>query len=191
MQGAISHLSLTSSGSRRSQWHPTPVLLPGKSHGWRSLVGCSPRGREESDMTERLHFHFSLWCIGEGNGNPLQCSCLENPMDGGAWWAAVYGVAQSRTGLKRLSSSSSRLVITFLPRSEHLLISWLHSPFAVILEPKKTKSVTVSIVSPSICHGVMGPDAMIFFWMLSFKPTFSLSFILISLSLSHFHQEAL
>ena len=67
------------------QWHPTPVLLPRKSHGWRSLLGCSPWGREESDMTERLHFHFSLSCIGEGNGNPLQCSCLENPRDGGAW----------------------------------------------------------------------------------------------------------
>ena len=57
--------------------------------------------------TERLHFHFSLSCIGEGNGNPLQCSCLEYPRDGGAWWAAVYGVSQSRTGLKRRSSSSS------------------------------------------------------------------------------------
>ena len=56
-------------------------------------------------MTERLHFHFSLSCIGEGNGNPLQCSCLENPRDGGAWWVAGYGVAQSRTRLKRLSSS--------------------------------------------------------------------------------------
>ena len=61
---------------------PTPVLLPGKSHGRRSLVGCSPRGREESHTTERLHFHFSLSCIGEGNGNPLQCSCLESPRDG-------------------------------------------------------------------------------------------------------------
>ena len=91
----------------RRQWHPTPVLLPGKSHGWRSLVGCSPWGCEESDTTERLHFHFSLSCTGEGNGNPLQCSCLENPRDGEAWWAAVYGVAQSRTRLKRLSSSSS------------------------------------------------------------------------------------
>ena len=91
----------------RRQWHPTPVLLPGKSHGWRSLVDCSPWGREESDMTERLHFHFSLSCIGEGNGNPLQCSCLENPRDRGAWLAAIYGVAQSRTRLKRLSSSSS------------------------------------------------------------------------------------
>ena len=89
------------------QWHPTPVLLPGKSHGWRSLVGCSPWGRTESDTTERLPFHFSLSCIGEGNGNPLKCSCLENPRDGGAGWASVYGVAQSRTRLKRRSSSSS------------------------------------------------------------------------------------
>ena len=90
----------------RRHWHPTPVLLPGKSHGWRSLVGCSPWGRKESDTTERLHFHFSLSCIGEGNGNLLQCSCLENPRDGGTWWAAVYGVSQSWTRLKRLSSSS-------------------------------------------------------------------------------------
>ena len=66
-------------------------------------------GSLESDMTERLHFHFSLSCIGEGNGIPLQCSCLENPRGGEAWWAAVYGVAQSQTRLKRLSSSSSRL----------------------------------------------------------------------------------
>ena len=79
---------------------PTPVLSPGKSHGPRGLVGCSPWGREESDTTEQLHFHFSLSHIGEGNGNPLQCSCLENPRDGGAWWAAVSGVAQSRTRLK-------------------------------------------------------------------------------------------
>ena len=93
---------------RRRQWHPTPVLLPGKSHGRRNLVGCSPWGHEESDTTERLHF-FSLSRIGEGNGNPLQCSCLENPRDGGAWWAAVYGVAQSWTQLKWLSSSSRQL----------------------------------------------------------------------------------
>ena len=132
-------------------WHPTPVLLPGKSHGRRSLVGWSPWGREESDTTEWLPFHVSLSCMekemathssflawripgtgepggrlsmgshrvghdwatslsrftfmhGEGNGNPLQCSCLENPRDGGAWWAAVYGVAQSQTRLKWLSN---------------------------------------------------------------------------------------
>ena len=68
----------------RRQWHPTPVLLPGKSHGRRSLEGCSSWGHWGSDTTEQLHFHFSLSCIGEGNGNPLQCSCLENPRDGGA-----------------------------------------------------------------------------------------------------------
>jgi len=89
------------------QWHPTAVLLPGKSHGWRSLEGCSPWGRWGSGPTEWLHFHFSLSCIGEGNGNTLQCSCLENPRDRGAWWAAIYGVSQSRTRLKWLSSSSA------------------------------------------------------------------------------------
>ena len=88
---------------RRRQWHPTPVLLPGKSHGWRSLVGCSPWGREVGhDWATSL----SLSCVGEGNGNPLQRSCLENPRDGGAWCAAVYGFAQSRTRLKQLSSTS-------------------------------------------------------------------------------------
>ena len=95
----------------RRQWQPSPVLLTGKSHGWRSLVGCIPRGCEESEMTEQLHFHFSLSCIGSGNGNPLQRSCLENPRDGGAWWAAIYGVAQSRTQLKWLSSSSSSIMV--------------------------------------------------------------------------------
>ena len=69
---------------RRRQWHPTPVLLPGKSNGWRTLVGCSPWSCQELDTTERLHFHFSLSCIGEGNGNPLRCSYLENPRDRGA-----------------------------------------------------------------------------------------------------------
>ena len=80
---------------------------PGVGDGQGRLACCSPWGCKESDMTERLHFPFSLPCIGEGNGNPLQCSCLENPRDGGAWWAAIYGVTQSRTRLKRLSSSSS------------------------------------------------------------------------------------
>ena len=92
--------------SERRRWRPTPVLLPGKSHGRRSLVACSPWGREGSDTTERLPFHFSLSPTGEGNGSPLQCSCLENPRDGGAWWAAVYGGAQSRSRLRRRSSSS-------------------------------------------------------------------------------------
>ena len=108
-----SPLNLPHCANRRRQWQPTPVLLPGKSHGWRSLVGCSPWGRDELDTTEWLHFHFSLSCIGEGNGNPLQYSYLENPMDGGPWWAAIYGVAQSRTRLKRLSSLSRSTKIRY------------------------------------------------------------------------------
>ena len=91
----------------RRQWQATPVVLPGKSHGWRSLVGYSPWCHHESVATEQLRFHFSLSRNGERNGNPLQCSRLENPRDGRAWWAVVCGVAQSRTRLKRLSSSSS------------------------------------------------------------------------------------
>ena len=103
----VTSLSLFTFMHWRREWQPTPVFLPGESHGQRSLVGCSPWGREELGTTEWLHFHFSLSCIGEGNGNPLQCSCLENPRDGRAWWAAIYGVTQSRTQLKQLSSSSS------------------------------------------------------------------------------------
>ena len=100
-------LRVTRVSFRRRQWHPTLALSPGKSHGRRCLVGCSPWGREELDTTERLPFHFSLSCIGEGNGSPLQCFCQENPRDGGARWAAISGVTQSRTRLMRLSSSSS------------------------------------------------------------------------------------
>ena len=102
----------------RRQWQPTPVHLPGKSHGWRSLVGCSPWGRKESGTTERLHFHFSLLCFGEGNGNPL-----ENPRDSRAWWAAVSGVTQSRTQLKRLSSSSSSFC-SYASRNLSLFLSF-------------------------------------------------------------------
>ena len=119
-------LPLSVGFSRREYWHgllfswswntfPSPVLIAGKSHGWRSLVGYSPWGREESDTTKRRHFHFSLSCVGEGNGNPLQSSCLESPGDGGAWWAAVDGVAQGRTWLKWLSSSSHFLLPGIFP----------------------------------------------------------------------------
>ena len=110
--GVFLTLKLRACQLLRRQWHPTPVLLPGESRGRRSLVGCSPWGRVRRvghDWATSLH--FSLSCIGEGSGNPLQCSCLENPRDGGAWWAAVYGVAQSRTRLKRLSSSSSSMSV--------------------------------------------------------------------------------
>ena len=140
---------------RRRQWHPTPGLLPEKSHGWRSLEGCSPWGRWGSGTTEQLHFHSSLSCIGEGNGNPLKCSCLENPRDGGAWWAAVYGVAQSRTRLKRLSSSSNQVCYcsqtpwgwrketvvqtTFLSknkwRNSSSTLTWKYCPFLMFLIP--------------------------------------------------------
>ena len=97
-----------------------------KSHGWRSLVGCSPWGLEESDTTERLHFHFSLSCIGEEYGNPLQYSCLENPRDGGAWWAAVYVVAQSQTQLKGLSSSNTKF--------NSLIHHWSTQPTGLVTE---------------------------------------------------------
>ena len=79
----------------RRRWHPTPVLLPGKSHRWRSLVGCRPWGHEESDTTERLQFHFSLSCIGEGNGNPLQCSCWRIPGTGNLVGCRLWGRTES------------------------------------------------------------------------------------------------
>ena len=123
-------LMCTSWKGQEKAMAPTPVLLPGKSHGRRSLVGCSPWGRKESDTTERLHFHFSLSCIGEGNGIPLQCSCLENPRDGGAWRAAVYRVAQSWTRLKRLSGSMKR---TDFPSKESFNFM-AATPSAVILD---------------------------------------------------------
>ena len=104
----------------------------------RSLVGCSPWGRTESDTTEQFHFHFSLSCIGEGNGNPLQCSCLENPVDGGAWWAAVYGVAQSRTRLKWLSSSSSSCVGSKIPNCSYIPLCF-----------KAGKLVLINVAIPS------------------------------------------
>ena len=106
-KAASTSLSLFTFMHWRRKWQPTPVFLPGESQGWGSLVGCRLWGHTESDTTECLHFHFSLSCFGEGNGNPFQCSCLENPRDRGACWAAVYGVAQSQTQLKRFSSSSS------------------------------------------------------------------------------------
>ena len=132
-------IDLTRPSSRKRWWHPTPVLLPGKSHGWRSLVGCSPWRHKELDTTEWLHFHFSLSCTGEGNSNPLQCSCLENPRDWGAWWAAVCGVAQSRTGLKQLSSSSSSSSSSSMPSAcqGSWISAWLyHCHLRVLINPR-------------------------------------------------------
>ena len=101
------------------QWHPTPVLLPGKSHGRRSLMGCSPWGREESDTIERLHFHFSRSCIGGGNGNPLQCSCLENPRD--AEPGGLLSMGSHRVGHDWATSLS---LFTFM----HWRRKWLPTP---------------------------------------------------------------
>ena len=98
-------------GSWRRQWQPTQVLLPGKSHG-QEPGRLQSMGLRRVRQDWALHFHFLLSWIGEGNGDSLQCSCLENPRDCGAWWAAIYGVTQSRTRLKWLSSSSSMRVIT-------------------------------------------------------------------------------
>ena len=111
----------------RRKWHPTPVFLHGESQGLRRLVGCSPWGRWELDTTEWLPFRFSPSCIGEGNGNPLQCSCMENPRDGGTWWAAVYGVSQSWARLKWLSSSSIVTKGKFLSPSQFIKLS--HMPY--------------------------------------------------------------
>ena len=147
-----SFLWLSSIPLRRRQWHPTPVLLPGKSHGRRSLMGCSPWGLEESDMTERLHFHFSLLCIGEGNGNPLQCSCLENPRDRGAWWAAVYRVAPSQTQLKRLSSSSSTASFWIQQMG---LLDHMVTLFFVFWGTSRMFSIVVApLIFPSECRKV-------------------------------------
>ena len=153
-------------GIWRRQWHPTPVLLHRKSHGWRSLVGCSPWGREELDMTERLHFPFSLSCIGEGNGNPLQCSCLENPRDGGAWWAAVYGVAQGWTRLKRLSSSSSIMAYIHqygTMQSSFTALKILCSAFSSFSHAPSLETsnlFTVSVVFPFLKYHVFGITCM-------------------------------
>ena len=146
---------------RRRQWHPTPVLLPGKSHGRRSLVGCSPRpGRLQSMGSLRVRHDWEtslslfISCIGEGNGNLLQCSCLENPRDGGAWWAAVFRVAQSQTRLKRLSSSSPFLIC--------LLVSQFYSVF---------ESETKSILEGSLWGDGWGVEvSSLGPWCLSFFP---------------------
>ena len=129
------NLTLSRNASEKAM-APHSSTLAWKIHGQRSLVGYSPWGREESDRTERLHFHFSLSCLGEGNGNPLQCSCLENPRDGEAWWAAVHWVAQNRTQLKRLS----------------ILVKWTN----FVALPKKKKSYTKGQIPEPHYHLVEG-----------------------------------
>ena len=141
----------------RRQWQLTPALLPGESQGRQSLVGCRLSVRTESDTD---------W----------MCDLAAHPyMTTGKTIILTRRTFVGKV-MSLLFNMLSRLVIAFLPRSKHLLISRLQSPTAVILGPRKRKSLMVSIVSPSICHEVMGSDATILvFWMLSFKSTFSLS----------------
>ena len=135
--------------SWRRQWQPAPVLLPGKSHGQRSLVGYGLWGFEELDTTEQLHFHFSLSCTGEGNVNPLQCSCLENPGKG-AWGAAIYGVAQSRTQLMWFSSSSRHYTkLSWSWSSDHIYIQIYICIFQV------KKCLTDVNYFLNICHQIL------------------------------------
>ena len=122
----------------RRQWHPTPVLLHGKSHGRRSLVGCSPWGCKESNTTERLHFHFLLSCIGEGNGNPLQCSCLVNPKDGRVKWLRNWSdLAAVAAAILITACASSSLVFHMMYCSYELnkqcdnIQPW-YTPFPVL-----------------------------------------------------------
>ena len=163
---------------------PHSSTLAWKIHGRRSLVGCSPWGPWESDTTEWLHFHFLLSYIGEGSGNPLQRSCLENPRDGEAWWAAVYGVAQSWTRLRRLSSNSSSSRIQQKCQgmmSEALSSEALHTPalFTGLLTVEKpccmdaqaalwSGRVVRPAPAPTLQHTIESP------WMRILKPQSSL-----------------
>ena len=124
------------------------VLLPGKSHGRRSLVSCSPRGRQESGTTERLHFHLSFSYPGEGNGNPLQYSWPGESQGRGAWWAAVYGVAQSRTRLKRLSSSS---------REDTPILSFFSLTTLFLLSTSNSWSDGESLITLATIYHWIGP----------------------------------
>ena len=141
---------------------PEKAMAPHSSTlAWKILwtVGCSPWGCQESDTTEWLHFHFSLSCIGEGNGNPLQCSSLENPRDGGAWWAAVYGVAQSRTRLQWLSSSSSSSSVQSLMHVRLFATPWIaarQASLSITSSRSSPKLTCIESVMPSsiliLCH---------------------------------------
>ena len=147
---------------RRRQWQPTPVLLPGKPHGQQAAV----HGVAKS-WTRLSDFHFSLSCIGEGNGNPLQCSCLENPRDGGAWWAAVYGVVQSWTRLKKLSSSSrnsASLLIQYMSSTEDKnLYLHFHWNISKVLQALETVcfdlNISIRLTSPVTLGKLLNPCA--------------------------------
>ena len=151
------------------------MFLPRKSHGRRNLVGCSPWGRWGLGTTERLHYHFSLSCMGEGNGNPLQCSCLENLRDGGAWWAAVSGVAQSQTRLKQLSSSSSNIQLC---SSGCPLLQWtqsnLHIRWPSLLLRAFLSHWTLFFSSDPLIFNPPLPFISVFSWQFSYWGLFQI-----------------
>ena len=152
-------ISLIISGRR--WWHPTPVLLPGESHGWRSLVGQVVK----SDMTEQLHSHFSLLCIGEGNGNPLQCSCLENPRDGGAWWVPSMGSHRVGHDWANFHVYVGHLYVLFgkcLFRSSALFFNW-------VLVFDIWVAWAVAIFWRLIAYPLLHLQNFLLFWRLSFR----------------------
>ena len=124
----------------RRQCYPTPVFLPGKSHGWGSLVGCRLWGHTESDTTECLHFHFSLSCFGEGNGNPFQCSCLENPRDRGACALPSMGLHRARHDWSNLAATAATSLLLGL-KNWCFWIVVLEKTFESPLDCKEIKPV--------------------------------------------------
>ena len=144
---------------QRRRLHPTPVLLPGKSHEWRSLVGCSPCSHKESNTTEQLQFHLSLSCIGGGNGNPLQCSCLENPRDRGA------GRLLS-TGLHRVGHDWSDLAAAAAEELKSLLmkVKEKSKKFGLKLSIQKTKIMASSLFTSWQIEGKQWKQCQTLFW---------------------------
>ena len=128
---------------------PHSSTLPGKSHGWRSLVGCSPSGLEELDTTKRLHSHFSLSCTGEGNGNPLQCSCLENPRDGGAWWLPSLGSHRVGHDWSDLAAAYPQFLLLRISDGASLLTCFMPVLYSHLISTT-TRSVSQSVQSLSL-----------------------------------------
>ena len=126
----------------RRKWQPTPVFLPRESYGQRSLVGCCPWVAQSRTWLGQLSMHA---CVGEGNGNPLQYSCLENPRDGGAWWAAIYGVAQSQTWLKWLSSSILRNALEKILSLDSVTVTSSYSLHPLIQDTAKFRPMVFKL----------------------------------------------
>ena len=153
----------------RRQWHPTPVLLPGKSRGQRSLVGCSPWGPEEWDTTEWLHFHFSLSCIGEGNGNPPQCSCLENPRDGEAGGLPSMGL--HRVGHEWSDLAAAAAALKYFSLLDYSLYISTMKPCIIVVYQRMSDLIVVvltylsqQVESQNNCNGFAHPSPSSALW---------------------------